>query len=452
MLTTAANPALWLLALIAAIAGTGALAGHTPARVRERLIGLFTATPLLVALMSASLAGAAARTALGARVAGEYADEVVAARSFLADRRLYAADPARQLDLVLAENPSAVPSWAMAGLSPCQADALEGPARFYSSRPHSPFLLLMSVPVVATMGARGYYFLIAALSMVSCCAIAMALAHAVDARRRSRVAVALAAALLGWQPVLASIRTGDIAVIIAALLVAGWLAVRAGHQRRAGLVLGAAASLQPLALVTIVWLARRAPRAALTALGVVSMAAAITVAGAGAGVFSEFLAVVRESARTYAAAPQNYAPLSKLAWLLPGDLTIGLAVVLILGISLAVTFARPAIGELRHAADRELGVFAAAVLLISPVAWSHHVAVLALPLALLWAARWPGRPAWLAILALAAIAVSLPDYPALQVWGFVGAEVGPAAAVLAAGTPAWAAAAIWGWLVAERLA
>jgi hypothetical protein len=95
--TTLLNPTVWLLIAVAITAALGALRRWDARRSLETVLQHATAWPVLIALVVLATTGIGSRAVLGYLSPGAYAEEVVAARTFLSDRQLYGGDSRTEL-------------------------------------------------------------------------------------------------------------------------------------------------------------------------------------------------------------------------------------------------------------------------------------------------------------------------------------------------------------------
>jgi len=405
VLTTLLNPIVPLLAVVCVAAARASRRGARASDVMDPMASLARRpTVCAVAILAAALT-AGPRIVLGYLAPGSYAEEVVSARTLLEGTGTRSANDREAFRQWLAEEPAPVVPWALPGLSSCQANALENRGHFFTAQGHTPFLLIMSVPVVAAFGGRGTFVV---LTLGSVAALLLIGARVVGAGRRNAVALASTAALLAcWQPVLATLRQGDVALLVVALIVLTWDALERGETIRAGLSAGLAGSISagalPLALAVFVY----SRRSGVVALTTVLLATAASIAIAGPLVVIDYVDAVRATGAAYASAPFNYT----LAGRLPGTAAAVAALALAGGMILSIRSSKPA----AFAAGDRLALAVAAVAitcpLLSPVAWSQHLSMLALP-AFVLATRIRDRGAgWLCALALLLLAASLPDRP-----------------------------------------
>ena len=146
MRTSLINPALWLLALTLVSACVGATRRQSASESLRRVFAWATLTPVLAALVALALAGLGSRVILGYLAPGAYAEDVVGARAFLAQRQIYGGGDRAELAKWLTEEPPVATPWTLPGITPCQASALEQRPQFFTSQGHMPSLLLASVP------------------------------------------------------------------------------------------------------------------------------------------------------------------------------------------------------------------------------------------------------------------------------------------------------------------
>ena len=401
MLTTFLNPTIWLLIALGAAAVLGMSKGWSARHTFDAYLRAVSRLPVLIAVCVLAAGGAASRLVLGYVAPGTYAEEVLAARAFLSDRRLYGADDRMEFERWVTGGRGAAAQWTLPGLSACRAGAVTDRPRFYSAQAHSPALLVGSVPIVAAVGGRGLYVGLSLLSLLSTVAIVVALGIRAGLTGPSRVWVLLAAAVLGWQPVLAGLRQGDAVLPVAALLVLSWTGATHGRRVAAGWAMGfAAAANLPLVLSLPAFL-RRAPAISWTAAACCAGLLLSALAVAGPTVARDFADGALATAALYADAPLNYAVSGRL--LAQGG--VSPAALAALAVTAAITAVVVA-GEIGCA----LGAATVLAVLLSPVAWSQHLALALVPLAVaVGGALGRERPVALAGWIALALPLSLPD-------------------------------------------
>lgn len=442
--TTILNPTIWLLVALA-VSALLAMRRREPARTAlTRVLGLASRGPVLVALALAVAAGIGSRLVIGYLAPGSYAEEVIAARGFLEARHLYQGDDRRDFSEWVREEPAPVAPWTLPGVTVCQGSAFQSRPRFYTAQGHSPALLLASVPIVRGGGGHALFFALALLSLLALGLVARALIAAAGLPVTSTAAAVVALALGGWQPVLASLRQGDAALVVCGLLMCGWQLLIRRRDLMAGVVFGLAAAVLPPVVVAGIPVGLRSRRALAAWAATLALVAAATVAAAGPLVGTDYLGSTVATARLYAASPMAYSFVSRLLASGAGAQVLALAGA---GLVAAATLV-----ALRGTFDVSLATFAALAFLLVPVAWSQHATLLVLPVALLLAhVIAQDRPGGLVAWSVLVLLLSLPD-PAV-VWVGIGVRQVAGSAISAAlpTAPAWAALAIWTWLIVSAV-
>lgn len=398
MLTTALNPTIWLLAATMTAAIAGVVRGRDAREVVRDLERYLCAWPVLIALMLLAGAGLGSRVVLGFLSPGAYAEEVVAARTFLERRALYTSDSRGELSEWIAGRP-AVPWEDIPGVTPCQVNAISNRALFYTEHAHTPMLLLAGVPIVHVAGGRGLYVVLMLLSIGAGIAMAAVLIERAGVSWRSRAGLLIVAAIAGWQPLLAGIRQGDAVLPAAGLVALAWRYAARGQATRSASAAAVASCLALPAAGVPLALMRSAPRAAALAIVIVVTAVGAAVALAGTAVIPGFLQTIAETASTYAGAVPNYGVLGRL--MASGNNLI--AALFMTSVLLCGWWRARSI-------DASFAIFSAAGLLAAPVLWSQHLALLIVPIAVLFASIAASRSSLaLAAWSLLVLCFSLPD-------------------------------------------
>lgn len=432
MLTTLLNPTLWLLAATGLSAAHAVRHGQDGRQALARVIRYSTATPALAAIVLLAAGGFASRVALGLLSPGAYAEEVLGARAFLEGGQLYGGgDARRDLTELVAEAAVPVEPWTLPGITPCQGSAMADRARYYTSQGHPPTMLLASVPVVMLLGGQGLYLTLVVMSCMALLAAAGALRRLGGVAPNTRAAVLVVAALAAWQPVLAAVRQGEALVIVAALSVVAWGAVRDGAAR-AGFLGGIAAMMTLPALALVPALLRVRLKAGLVAAATLAGGVLLVMAAGGPTILPDFVALLAPSASTYAQAANNYAVVGRV-------LTGGPAVA-------PIAFIAAALLSLwrGRSVDGGFASWLALGLLAAPIVWSQHLALALVPLLVLLKRALDARSAApLALWSALAVLISAPD--PLVAWLHALAAAAAPAAVLPVVSVALLAQ--WAWIV-----
>jgi alpha-1,2-mannosyltransferase len=257
-------------------------------------------------------------------------------------------------------------------------------------------------------------------------------------------------AVLGWQPVLAAVRDGQVSVLIGVLMIAGWAGMRERAGGGSGVAIGIAAALKlyPALLLALLALRRRAALVA----ALITMVASATIVSliAGAQAWADFARAAAIIAASFAGEPHNLAVVARLAGVTPSGWLLAAYVatsVVMLLATIAVVLRRERSRAQCHTTDLEFALFISLAFLLSPVAWHHYVFMLAQPLAVALAAAITSRGrlaigAW----AAAVLLLSVPD-DALR--GFQAA-LPDHNVVLAAASPGAIVLLLWAMLLHLR--
>src|SRR5688572_5269910 len=266
-----ANPTWWLICAALVVC----LAARDPRRGLRVGLRWATATPVLVLIACAGGANLGARAMLGHAVPGDFAQEVVGARSMRDGTSLYPQDVNSTVREWLVADPPVVPTWLPAPITRWLAASQRRGRNRLVAQAHPPALLLAAAPGILVLGAYGAYWTLTLTSITAAAFTAALLVSALApaASRRERILAILA--LVSWQPVLATVRDGQVSVIIGALLVLAWTDLRRGRDSRAGALIGTAAALKLYPLLLLVPLALRRRRACAVAAAVIVGAIAL---------------------------------------------------------------------------------------------------------------------------------------------------------------------------------
>lgn len=439
MLTTLLNPTLWLLAALAGSAVLAQVTGQDARTAFARVVRIGASRGILAILGLVAAGSLGSRVVLGYLAPGAYAEEVIGARSYLAERQVYQGNDRADFSRWLSEEPAAADPWTLPGLTVCQASALERRPQFYTSQGHSPVLLLASVPVVRIAGGRALYVTMVTLSVMAIAAIVVALALDLGLSFPSMPGLLLAIAVAGWQPVFAGIRQGDAVLIVAGLFVWTWRLLRIHRAAVAGIVAGLSSVMLVPATVLLIPLARASKRGLVA--GVAAVAAVVTAATALGGVllFVDYATSTLASARLYAASPITYSAVAKLLGLSASAAPALWAAATAVGLTALAAWRRSA-----DEFDVSFASFASLAFLLTPVAWSQHVTLLVLPLVALLARAVGPRPPGLLLLWIAiALLLSLPDPPNLWIDAGLRSVVGRDTTTTLPTAPIVAATLLW---------
>ena len=370
-----------------------------------------------------ALANVGVRGLVGQAVPGDFAQEVVAARSFQATGSLYSADINADVRVWLRAEPPALPLWLPGPLADYLRTRQASGRNQLVTQAHPPTLLLSVAPLIAIVGAPTAFWLLAFASVVAAVVASQQLLTAWRPAAAPTERWLAAVALISWQPVLATIRDGQFSVLIGALLIAAWRAVRSGRLPWGGAAAGMATALKLYPATLFLLMAVRWRRSLGTGLSVVAVAFAAVVAVAGVQAWVEYAASAEIIGRWFAPEPHNLAISARIAAISPPEWLAG-AYALVTTAMCLVTFNAMWRGGWGRtdpfAVDVEFGLFIALAMLLSPVAWSHYAFMLAQPLAVILVAclRSGSRlalPCW----AFAVLLLAVPDDWVRALWAML---------------------------------
>lgn len=233
--------------------------------------------------------------------------------------------------------------------------------------------------------------------------------------------IARAVGLL-WYPCLVSLGTGQASILIAFLVVLSYCLLEKGKSFGAGAAIGLAVMVKMYpGLLVLSFLLRRDWRA-LAGLGSVLLACAVIILGivgwSDASLY--FLHVMGRDAKEWGDFLSNLsltgfiAPLfAKARWVQPLiDYPPLAGIMVIAGSALILLFSLARLRRAPAAVGQDFALLSVAMLLLSPIAWSHGFVVLVLPLFWIFARAWESRSFKLAIWAsVACLLISIPDIP-----------------------------------------
>ena len=228
------------------------------------------------------------------------------------------------------------------------------------------------------------------LSLAALFGTLMLIARGLELKLTLRTNALLLIAVLGWEPVLSTIRNGQTGVLLGCLIVAAWLQLRRGSPVSAGVALGVATCLKIFPGLLLVYLLLRHRRAFAAALCTVAALSLLPAALAGPETYVEYFETARFVSEEYARDACNLSLQSLLLRTLPGTENQLRALYIALGSAFVVAAAwlvlRPSEknGQLATTCfDLEYSLFVALMPLLSPISWDHYLPILLLPLAVL---------------------------------------------------------------------
>jgi hypothetical protein len=228
---------------------------------------------------------------------------------------------------------------------------------------------------------------------------------------------------LTWYPFLAHVSLGQWSLLVVALLIGGWAALRAGREGLAGALLALATLFKLFPGLVALYLLVRRRWAALVTMALVLLAG-VLLTGAVSGVgdlYLFFFEVATENAARYAAFPVNLSITGAISrffvdgrWIRPVVALPGVARALVLlAQGLLVLLLTLKLWRLPGDKRGDAMAFAylsIAMILLSPISWQHILPLTLLPLALVYREVGEGMGSRARLLLLTvAVLFSLPD-------------------------------------------
>src|SRR5436190_5796584 len=206
--------------------------------------------------------------------------DVVSAREFLAGRSLY---PERMNELMRKELPPEpwLPAFVPESLRQKFVERRKEVFEEHWVQAHPPLMTLLVTPFVLL---GGFLATQAALVLLSLAAVGLSVwlvVRGLELDLSGRQVFVFLMAVLVADPVTDAFRLGQSGLILGALMIAGWYALRRDRPVLAGMAIGLAASIKMFPGLLMVYLLCRHRKALLS--GVVAVAALAVCAGLGAG-------------------------------------------------------------------------------------------------------------------------------------------------------------------------
>jgi hypothetical protein len=432
--TALINPTWWLICAALVVC----LASRDPRSALRVALRWATATPVLVLIATGAVANIGARAILGHAVPGDFAQEVVAARSMREGTTLYPRDVNATAHKWLVADPPVLPAWLPGPLAGWLTAVQQRGRNRLVAQAHPPTLLLAAAPAIRVLGAYGAFWALTLVSIgvagLTAAVLVSALAPAASPRER----ILAVLALVSWQPVLATVRDGQVSVIIGGLLVLAWNELRRGRDSRAGALVGTAAALKLYPLLLLLLLAVRRRQACAVAAAVIAGAVGVAAVILGPDTWVQYAASARTIAFSFAEVPYNLSLLPRLRGIVPAGqapFAYPIAAGGVICATVLIVKGGGAAEPLIRRSDVEFAAFATLALLLSPVAWHHYAFMLTLPLVILVADAWAMKRRTPLVGALSMVAIlSIPDDAWRVVWWNLPAGlamlVSPGSAVL----------------------
>jgi hypothetical protein len=345
--------------------------------------------------------------------------DIVSADEYLAGRSLYPDDMNLRMRALLEREP---PRPSLFSWSPT-LHAYENRVRddwlsYHWVQAHPPFMSLVVAVLLLAFGVLGVWIVLAGLTLVGLTLTLGLAERGLDLRLSRWHLLLLMLALLSWDPIVDVCRSGQFSVVLGALMVAGWYALKRGRPGAAGVAVGVASCLKLYPALLLFYFLLRSRRAFVAAVVTILAITAGTMFLTGPETFAEYRATTQGVTREYSTYPNNLSLLSFLVrtigrpaetWPLAFGLFLALAFVLIAGVAWTLRNCRSATTQESRTLDEEYALFMVLMVLLSPVSWDHSLSILIFPLlvlgrhALTIAAPWRDTFGFLALVVVFAI-------------------------------------------------
>lgn len=430
------NTTFWMLVVVFGIlACTWAWYRRTPsefgrvASAIRRLLSSRVALAFLV-ISNSAIAGLAIYLSYAAPL--NIMQDIVSAREFMQGKPLYPPNMGDLMREALQKEPAGLDlgKWSP-GLKEKEARE-QIPAGTPFVQAHPPLMTLFFAPFSAWMGVRAICLAFAGLSLLALLLTELLLFRGLDLNLSSREQAALAFAILGWYPVLCTLRWGQSGNLLTALTIMGWYYLRSNRPILSGMSIGLATCLKVFPGLLLVYLFFRHRRAfvaaALTILGLTGIAAIVV----GWQSYGDYSAAAHFVTMRFGGSRFNLSLLGIVSRLLGGNLGFGFyqttptAFAIYVGIAVSVVGAlvllllrKPSPAGV-ESVDFEYSLFVALMPLLSPLSWDHYMVVLLLPI--LFLIRQIAKDKSEAVLGLAGLLMVL----AIPAWSFhINTRVAP---------------------------
>jgi len=329
----------------------------------------------------------------------DYMQDVFSAQSFIDGGSLFPPDIGRKWVAWVENHPPAYSIWP-AGSSRRQQE-IEGRQNAAESdwvQAHPPLMGLFFVPLVRFFGVYGTYFAITVISVSSLILSLVLIQHELRGPNALVIATSLFLLILGWDAIVAVLRSGQSGVYLSLLLILGWIGARRGHNVAAGLCIGLATCLKVYPVLTLILALVRRFRMFLAAAATILLLTGATLALCGSNLLFDYARTTRYVTETYIPYATNFSLMAAanrlgeaMQWLIgkEGSMLLaagfeacfGIGFVLFLSGRAFLTRGRE--DRSLRSFDLEYALTVAAMPLLSLVSWDHYKAVLLLPLAIL---------------------------------------------------------------------
>lgn len=317
--------------------------------------------------------------------------DIISAREFNAGRSLFPDHMNELMREALAEESRPSPFFWSENMREREKASLEETLSQHWVQAHPPLLSVAVAPLVAWSGPLGAQIGVFLACLAGLFVTLSLLNRGLELNLSRQHWLLLFCGILAAEPVVSSLRNGQVGLLLGGLLTVGWYGLRTNRPVLAGASIALAASLKAFPGLIFVYLLIRHPRVFLIAVAFLLGFMAVPVVLTGNfNVYREFLATSQEVTEEYAAFPANWSLLGLVARFLGSGahpqarLAYMLLALMVTLVALWVTRVGARRGTVdRNALDLEFALFVALAPALSPVAWDHYLSVLVFPLVVL---------------------------------------------------------------------
>jgi len=323
---------------------------------------------------------------------------------------------------------------------------------------HPPFHVLLMAPLALLRSVRFMYIMMTLINFASYGLLLLMIWRLLPDGLRASTGIVLPLVLaLGWQPFVANLRQGQIGIVVALLVVAGWLNL-GKRPELGGALIGVGALIKMFPALLLVWLLFRNRRAFLSSLCTIFLGALVLYLTSGWAGFVDYTQAAKTVEAVYGRSRMNYSLSAVIGHVVAGpnarSLWISAAILaveaIILGLAVFEILRTPKAS--RNATALEFGGFVVLSCLLSPTCWAFYYPLLLLPLALLLGEVSTRATARSVIgLLLILCSFSFPEQVVGQLTEHIAPLIGDRPSWLLCSFPTFGMLALWLWIEQQRV-
>lgn len=418
---------------------------------------------ILSVLVLGGAIGVGGHVLVGYLGSGDLFQDFVAAKEFAAGRSMNPPNMPERVQYWLGQEKlesTFLAHWAP--LRRLQAGAIENMKGTVTVQGHPPFHILLITPIVELCGSIQVFYVVTAVMNVASYALLLWLLW--RGTKLSAIIPASAIALLcllalDWQPLLANLRQGQIHMLVAFLVVAGWFCLLRDRPWFAGILIGLAALIKMFPALLFVWLLLRKRTAFVAALATVFIVVLTVYLFRGPGAFIDYFHTMKAYEQQFGQGRQNYALASVIPYLIVGPSAKSLltsAVVLfadvaLFGYTAYLTLRKPAPTGLD--ATLEFSGYVVLSCLLSPTVEAFYYPMLLLPMAAIASVIRPSSLLRGSICLLGILwCFSPPEQVVWRPMQFFAPMIGDRLSFLLFSFPTFGMLALWYWITSRQAA